>query len=243
MQVSFVVPAYNEESYIGDCLDSIICHAAGHIHEIIVVDNASTDQTSEIARSRLGVRVVSEPRRGVNYARQHGLEDATGNILAYLDADTRLSPTWMSIAEREFEHCDGLVCLSGPYRFYDGPTIKRWLLNAICWSAFRIAYQLFGFMIVGGNFVATKEAIIEAGGFDQTIDFYGDDTDLGRRLRLRRKTGFRTDFFIFASGRRYYALGLVRTSTIYLLNFFWVILFHRPFSVSHIDVRTQYPKG
>jgi glycosyltransferase involved in cell wall biosynthesis len=243
MQVSFIVPAYNEELYIGSCLDSIIRHTSGHFHEIIVVDNASTDRTSEIARSRVGVRVVYEERRGVNYARQCGLEEATGEVLAYVDADTRLSSAWMGVAEQEFERDGELACLSGPYRFYDGPKLKRWVLNAICWSAFLAAYNLFGYMIVGGNFIATKRAIIEAGGFDRTIDFYGDDTDLGRRLHLRRKVGFRADFYIFASARRYYAEGLVRTSAVYLINFFWVVLFHRPFSASHLNVRTQYPEG
>src|SRR5258708_36715056 len=108
---------------------------------------------------------------------------------------------------------------------------------------FFTAYQLFGYMVVGGNFIAAKWAIVEAGGFDKTIEFYGDDADLGRRLRLRRKCGFRTGFFIFASGRRFYAEGLVRTNAVYLLNFLWVFLFHKPFSSSHLDVRTRYPEG
>lgn len=243
MRLSFVIPAHNEELFLGDCLDSITKHASDFFHEIIVVDNASTDRTAEIAHSRLGVRVVHEARRGVNCARQTGLECATGEILVYVDADTRLSPAWIGLVLHEFERHSDLGCLSGLYRFYDGPKIKRWLLNAICWAAFLTAYKLFGFMLVGGNFVATKQAIIEAGGFDQSIDFYGDDTDLGRRIHLRKRTRFRTDFFVYASARRFYGQGLVKTNVIYLLNFLWVILFHRPYSASHIDVRVRYPEG
>jgi glycosyltransferase involved in cell wall biosynthesis len=240
MQLSFIVPAYNEESYIGDCLDSIIRHMSGRMREIIVVDNASTDRTAEIANSRAGVRVVYEGRKGVSYARQCGLERATGDVLAFVDADTRLSSTWADVAERELEHNRDIVCLSGPYRFYDGPVIKRWLLNVICWTSFFFAHHVFGYMVVGGNFVARREAMIQAGGFDTTIDFYGDDNDLGRRLHCRNKISFQSEFFIFTSARRFYAEGLAKTSAIYLVNFLWVFFFHRPFSASHHDVRTLY---
>jgi glycosyltransferase involved in cell wall biosynthesis len=243
MQLSFIVPAYNEELYIGDCLDSIIRHTFGHLHEIIVVDNASTDRTSEIANSRAGVRVVYEGRRGVGYARQCGLEQATGDVLAYVDADTRLPSTWLDVAERELGDHRDIVCLSGPYRFYDGPMIKRWLLNVICWTSNLFAHYVFGYMVVGGNFVARREAIIEVGGFDPTIDFYGDDADLGRRLHLRKRISFRASLFIFTSARRFYAEGLAKASAIYLVNFLWVFFFHRPFSESHRDVRALYIEG
>lgn len=242
MKISFIVPAYNEEAYIGECLDSIIHHVAGRYHEIIVVDNGSTDRTSEIARSRDEVRVVYERRRGITYARQRGLEVATGDVLAYVDADTRLPPTWINIAENVFEQKRDLICLSGPYRYYDGSMIKRWLLNAICWFALLSGYRLFGYMVNGGNYIATKRAIIEAGGFDKTIDFFGEDTDIGRRLHLRGKINFRTDFFIFTSARRFYASGLVKANLVYLLNYFWVILFHRPYSKSHLDVRIVFAR-
>jgi glycosyltransferase involved in cell wall biosynthesis len=117
--VSLIIPAHNEEAYIGFCLDSVLQNAAGRFHEIIVVDNASSDRTAEIARARHGVRVVQEMQKGVCFARQRGLEEATGKVLAYIDADTRLPADWASIAERTFQNRPNLVCLSGPYRYYD----------------------------------------------------------------------------------------------------------------------------
>ena len=67
MRVSFVVPAFNEEAYVGACLQSILCEAeaCGEPVEIIVVNNASTDRTREVAQRFAGVTVVDEPRKGV----------------------------------------------------------------------------------------------------------------------------------------------------------------------------------
>jgi glycosyltransferase involved in cell wall biosynthesis len=240
MKLSFIVPAYNEEAYLGECLDSILRNASERYHEIIVVDNASTDLTSEIALSYAGVRVVYEGQQGITCARQRGLEEATGDILAYVDADTRLPPMWMGIAERAFEQDDELVCLSGPYRYYDGPAIKRWLLNAICWIALLTGYLLFGYMLNGGDYVVKKRALVSAGGFNKAIDFFGEDTDIGRRLFLQGKVAYSNDFFILTSARRFYAEGLFRANAVYLINFLWVAFFHRPFSTSHLNIRALF---
>jgi glycosyltransferase involved in cell wall biosynthesis len=126
---SLIIPAYNEEAYIGFCLDSVLQNAFGRFHEIIVIDNTSSDRTCEIARARRGVRVVQEMQKGVCFARQRGLEEASGEILAYIDADTRLPADWALIAERTFQNRPNLVCLSGPYRYYDGPKAKRGFLT------------------------------------------------------------------------------------------------------------------
>ena len=241
MKLSFVVPAYNEEAYISECLDCILLHAEGRIHEVIVVDNASTDRTSELAQSRAGVRIIHEPKRGVTFARQCGLQHVTGELLAYVDADCRISPNWIEIVEKSFGPDSDLVSLSGPYRYYDGPKISRWFLDAIGWSVLPVGFRLFRYMLVGGNFIVRKRALLEAGGFSENIDFFGEDTDLGRRLHARGKTQFRTDFFVWSSGRRFYAQGLVRANLIYFTNFCWMILFHRPFSKSHHDIREQFP--
>jgi glycosyltransferase involved in cell wall biosynthesis len=240
VKLSFVIPAYNEEAYLGGCLDSIQRYASGRYHEIIVVDNASTDRTSAIALSFPGVRVVYEPLQGISYARQRGLEEATGDLLAYVDADTRLPPTWMGVVEKSFEQNRDLVCLSGPYRYYDGPIIKRQILDLICLWVLLIGYKLFGYMLNGGDYVAKKRAIIDAGGFDNTIDFFGEDTDIGRRLNLQGKVIFKKDFYIFTSARRFYAEGMLKANTVYLLNFFWIVLFHRPFSASHRNIRALF---
>lgn len=149
MKLSFVIPAYNEAEYIGECLDSILHYAAGRYLEIIVVDNGSVDKTSEVAKLRPGVRVVREENLGITHARQRGLEEARGDLIAYIDADTRLTPFWLDIAEQTFKEKDDVVSLSGPYRYYDGFFIKRWLVTVMSLSVLPIGYFFFGYMLIG----------------------------------------------------------------------------------------------
>ena len=74
VRLSFVVPAYNEEAYLPACLESIVAQTRelGDAVEVIVVNNASTDRTREVALAVPGVRVVDEPRKGLTFARQAG---------------------------------------------------------------------------------------------------------------------------------------------------------------------------
>src|SRR5580693_9748636 len=121
MRLSFVVPAYNEEAYLPACLESILSQIdprttnlpAGTC-EIIVVNNASTDRTREVALRYPGVTVVDEPRKGLTFARQAGFAASTGELIANVDADSRLTPGWVDRVLTEFARDPKLVSLSGP---------------------------------------------------------------------------------------------------------------------------------
>jgi glycosyltransferase involved in cell wall biosynthesis len=98
MKISFVVPAYNEQALLARSLNAIrdeILRAGqelGKDAEIIVVNNASTDRTREVALSIPGVTVVDEPRKGLVQARWCGFEHSTGELIANIDADTIIPP-------------------------------------------------------------------------------------------------------------------------------------------------------
>jgi glycosyltransferase involved in cell wall biosynthesis len=236
-EISLIIPAYNEEEYIGLCLDSVLEHASDRLHEIIIVDNASTDCTVEIARQRSGVRVVHEERKGLSYARQRGLKEAGGELIAFIDADTRIPKHWISMVDNVFTHQPYVICLSGCYRYYDASAMKRVLLNALWWSTAPLAYFVVGYMVVGGNFIARKSTLQAIGGFDRTIEFYGEDTDVARRLSQYGVVLFKMNFFMYTSSRRFQTEGLFKTSVIYAINYIWMVIFHRPFSNMHHDVR------
>ena len=89
-KISLIIPAHNEEKYIADCLEHVIKNSNGKFFEIIVVNNVSSDKTEEIALKFPGVRVVHEHNKGLTHARQRGYIEAKGDILAYIDADTRM---------------------------------------------------------------------------------------------------------------------------------------------------------
>jgi glycosyltransferase involved in cell wall biosynthesis len=106
--VSVIVPARNEESCLASCLDSLVSQS-GIPFEVIVVDDASTDSTAEIARSLPGVKVIAAPPlpenwTGKNNAMAAGAKIATGKWLLFTDADTVHKPGSLARAVAEAEH-------------------------------------------------------------------------------------------------------------------------------------------
>jgi len=83
MRISVVIPALNEAGCVGDLVKEAL---AQPVHEVIVVDNGSTDGTADVAR-QAGARVVSEPRRGYGYACAAGVAATDTDVLVFLDGD------------------------------------------------------------------------------------------------------------------------------------------------------------
>lgn len=94
IKVSIIIPAYNEADTIQKCLDAIAQQTVMP-HEVIVVDNNSTDTTAMLARRYAFARVISETKQGVVHARTTGFNAATGDIIGRIDADTRIGPDWV----------------------------------------------------------------------------------------------------------------------------------------------------
>ena len=87
--ISFIVPAHNEEAWVGRCVSAIRngAESLGEPHEIIVVDDASSDATASIARQQ-GAQVVRVEHRQIAATRNTGARQAHGDILFFVDADT-----------------------------------------------------------------------------------------------------------------------------------------------------------
>ncbi len=235
--ISVVVPAYNEEAYIGVCLKNILQHKTEDVGEVIVVDNASTDRTAEIAASHPGVRVVREPQKGLLHARKRGLGASTGELILWLDADTQLREGWIAEAMELFTKHTDLVAVSGPYDYTDLPAYQR-LFVWCTWAVMQIVtYWFTRSMIVGGNFIATRAALTRIGGFDTSIAFYGEDINIARRLKRVGRVIFSTAFFQPASGRRLRDHGVLRASVLYGINTCSEFVLHRPVTRNYEDIR------
>ena len=236
MTISLIIPAYNEEKYLPDCLESVHAHGAG-LFEIIVVNNASTDGTVHVAQSFPGVRVVTENAKGLTKARQCGLREAKGDILAYIDADTKMPAGWVEPIERAFAGNERFVCVSGPYIYYDLPFTKKHLVR-LWWLILAYpTYLVSRFMVVGGNFAAKKSALLAIGGFDTTISFYGEDTDIARRLHNVGKVKFMPSFFMYTSARRLAGDGFFMTAARYFANYLSIAILKRPVTGEYRDIR------
>lgn len=110
MKVSVVIPARNEEKYIGKCLQSLL-EQEEKADEIIVVDNNSSDKTAEIAKS-YGARVIKEKTQGITYARTLGFNSAKFEIIARVDADTTVPKDWILRIKKDFEDNNTNVVLA-----------------------------------------------------------------------------------------------------------------------------------
>lgn len=250
MKLSFVIPAYNEEKYLGQCLDSIMRELRGGNYdaEIVVVDNGSADKTKEVAARYPGVKVVDEPEKGLVRARRAGFLAASGDLIANVDADTRLTPGWIRKVFEEFSKNPKLVALSGPFIYYDLPKKINFFVRLFYYVAF-ITYLLNRFifnlssMLQGGNIVVRRSALVKIGGYNTDINFYGEDTDLARRLHKVGPVKFTFRLPIYASGRRLAEEGSLSMAVRYGLNYFWMIFFKKPFSKTSIDLRPRQENG
>ena len=244
MKLSFVIPAYNEEACVGKCLSSVLREKerSGLDVEVVVVNNNSTDRTKDVALSFPSVSVVDEPQKGIVRARQAGYRAAHGDIIANVDADNILPDGWIKRAFREFSENSDLVALSGPVIYYD---LSR-IVNMQVRLFYRLGYaaNLFnrhvlkkGAMLQGGNFVVRKSALDAVGGFDTSIDFYGEDTDIACRMSEIGNVKFSFSFPIYSSGRRLAEEGIFSTGCRYAVNYLWTVCFHRPFTETSTDIR------
>ena len=244
MRLSFVVPAYNEEAYLAACLDSILAETRGVSisTEIVVVNNASTDRTREIALAYSGITLVDEPRKGLTFARQAGFNACTGELIANIDADSRLPAGWLQQVLLAFRARPALLALSGPLVYYDLTPRQCRLVRVFYATAF-LTYALnrfvlrVGSMVQGGNFVVRRHALEKIGGFNLAISFYGEDTDLARRLNEVGEVRFTFCLKMLSSGRRLNQEGIFTMAWRYSLNYLWTTFRERPFTRKHIDIR------
>lgn len=242
--VSFVVPAYNEEKNLARTLAAIVAEIkrCGCTAEVIVVNNASTDGTGGVAASFPEVTVVDEPEKGLVQARRAGFINASGMLIANVDADTIVTEGWLSRVLMEFERYPTLVALSGPYIYYDVPKGTRAAVRAFYMMGYgfyilnRFVLRV-GSLLQGGNFVVRRTAMEEIGGFNARFSFYGEDTDLARRLHAVGAVKFTFKLPALSSGRRLLSEGLVKIGVRYSMNFVWATFFRKPFTDEWLDIR------
>lgn len=229
MKLSFVIPAFNEESSIGSCIESIQAELKRNPcdAEIIVVDNASTDKTAEVASAYAGVAVVREPVKGLVAARACGYAASSGELIANIDADNRLPEGWVTTVLAEFARSCDVVAVTGPLIYYDLSPWYRFLVRVYYFLAY-IAYFATRRLIQGGNFVLRRNALDAIGGFNKELSFWGEDADIARRIAQHGVICFTLRLPIYSSGRRIAKSGLLETGYLYAKNYFWIIFTGHP---------------
>lgn len=245
MKLSIVIPAYNEEAYLGKCLEAVMaeCHRTTQEVEIIVVNNASTDGTDKVARSFPSVTLINDPKKGLVQARDSGYRASTGDLIANIDADTIMPEGWIDQVIKTFSKNERVVALSGPYIYYDLSLFTNWgiLLFYRLGSIINLTGTFFtgrsGSMLQGGNFILRRSALERAGGFNLQFDFYGEDTAIAKRMSTVGQVIFSFQLPMYTSGRRLQQEGILRMAVTYGVNFLWPLFFNRPYTKEYKDIR------
>lgn len=226
MKFSIIIPALNEEKMIEKPVKALLKQDVPRKDfEIIVVDNGSTDKTKEAAKRAGADKVVVEKEKGTNIARQKGVDESTGKILAFLDADCEPSPDWLRKMEAALKRKD-VAAVSGPYD-YNLKGLNRYLDFFYAHFLFKyiniVLYILFGRkggQIMGGNFATTRAAIKKIGGLPP-LTFFGDDATIA--MLIARKVGpvlYTPKIIVKSSPRRFEKGGLYQTTLRYAYHYF-----------------------
>lgn len=234
--ISFIISAKNEEHYIGSCLTSILKQATVEAYEIIVVDNGSADRTAEVARQNCPqVRIIQEAEPGTNAARQRGSLESRGEWLIFLDADVRLpDKDWLSRALAKIHASKNIVAISTHYRYYDLPFFKKALQTI---GTFGFIYPWLFVVnnllritatMIGGMMIIKKDALIQAGGFSSSGQFYGDEVSIAIKLYKLGRIKVSPSLWVWTSGRRFNRQGMAGAVFKYVLNYFWVLFTGKP---------------
>jgi glycosyltransferase involved in cell wall biosynthesis len=196
---SVVIPAHNEQNFLGACLDSLLDQDFLGAYEIIVVDNNSTDRTASVAKSR-GVKLVSEAVPGVCRARQAGTSAADGEIVVSTDADTVYGRDWLSRIDSAFLADPDVVAVAGPCRFVDAPWWGR-IYAGVLFRAVNFSSKATGRVpYVAAANIAFRKAAWR--GYDPHATQGGDELGLLRELRRHGKIRFDAGNPVFTSARR-----------------------------------------
>jgi GT2 family glycosyltransferase/DNA-binding beta-propeller fold protein YncE len=196
-RVSVVVCAYNAADTLEDNLRSLE-QLTYPDYEIILVDDGSTDRTSDIGHRFAKVRVIRTPNAGLSAARNVGLAEATGEIVAYTDADTRVDRDWLTFLVQPFLNSD-VVGSGGPNVVpADDPPIAQCIARAPGGPTHVLLDDRIAEHVPGCNMAFRRDALVAINGFNPIYLRAGDDVDVCWRLQARGwKIGFASSALVW----------------------------------------------
>lgn len=224
-KVSIIIPAKNEERYLPRTLESIQRQNRDDF-EVIVVANACTDRTAEIAEGA-GCSVIRREDSGQCSAQNAGARVARGELLLFLDADITLPPQALDVLVRDFGPEDAAAT------FESRPSTPQWIFR--CISVARNAMFLTGlYRSTAGAIVCRTEHFLAVGGFDATREPRANRDLVKKLLTFGRYRCLKAPIII--STRRYERWGLVHLASFWLVTFIRS-LFGKPPIGRYEDVR------
>lgn len=178
-QLSFIIPAYNEQDFIAETLTSIKNNVpSNYSYEIIVIDHGSTDNTSELASSNNALVLNNPKAETISELRNFGVANSSGELLVFVDADTSLTAEWeSSIVSIVNDIQNNPNLLTGSKRVI--PSNSSWLNKAWFYSPRR---KYSPGHLGGGHMIMSRSLFDKLGGFATDLET-GEDFELCQRAR------------------------------------------------------------
>lgn len=178
-RISIVIPTYNHARYIGEAIESALAQTSP-VHEILVVDNDSTDHTRDVVARYPQVRYIHQTNQGICGSSNRGLHEATGEYVIILHSDDRLLAHHAETSVRAFEHRPGAAFVSGDYRWFGAE--GTWHTHACDRSPDAYA-GLLRVNYIGPPIVVMfrRDVLLDVGGFRAQFA-YTSDTDIYLRI-------------------------------------------------------------
>jgi cellulose synthase/poly-beta-1,6-N-acetylglucosamine synthase-like glycosyltransferase len=195
--ISVIVPVRDGESTIADCLDAILANDyPPDRREVLVVDNGSSDRTAALIQAR-PVRYLHEPRRGVSHARNQGIAESDGEILAFVDADCLVEPQWLTELARAFDDPE-VGAVAGDLQHAPPSTPAERQSARLLGNWQRFAFNSNPAYPITANAAYRRDVIDRIGAFDPHMT-RAQDVELG--LRFQQHSDLRLAYAEHATAR------------------------------------------
>ncbi len=227
VQISVIIPTYNEEENLSACLLALKSSDFSD-YEILIVDGNSKDRTIEIAKKH-GCRVYKRKRSGIGDARNFGAMKSSGEILAFLDADSIPCPGWLTKLSTSFN--GGALAVGGPTHY--GNLLSDLLSSSIFYS--NLITKHLGFWYFSGNNIAIKRQFFFNTGMYRSI--LCEDIEYSKRLApYYHRLNFNWGMRVKLSNRRFEKLGYFNTLKFWLLTDLMIFLGKYPEPGDYSDI-------
>jgi glycosyltransferase involved in cell wall biosynthesis len=206
--LTIVVPTYNEEENIGNCLRALNNQtAARERYEILVVDGGSKDKTWDLARKYGADKVLMQKGKGIAGAKNTAAEVARGKILASMDADVIAPRDWIDTILKHFSN-DNVVGLAGVSSSIEQDFMSRLGLDSL--AVFAKFCALVGRPLLAGQGSAVRlDVLRRIGGFRAEYNIV-HDVEIGWRAKKYGKIAFDSKWRVYTSSRRIKKMGFVK---------------------------------
>ncbi len=199
ISISVIICTHNRAELLRKALESIVNQDFPKEHyEILVVDNASTDHTKEVAKAFLGaanLRYVYEGRLGLCIARNSGWQAARGEYVAYFDDDAIALPGWLSAVQEGFSMAPDVGIVGGPAAPIWEESPPSWLTVHLAGALSIINYgptskrieDVYKETLIGTNMAIARKVLEEVGGFHPSLDRVGENLLSNGDLYLQKE--------------------------------------------------------